>query len=163
MFGVILSTRGLKGFVIAALIIIRPWNSLDAEEATFRHQYTPEGGGNSLSLPYTSDSACFNKEFAVLLDRKIDDWAGNEDEHEHSGGPPSFGVEDFRPGGWLEYVLLTGGNWKGPIREFNLKVTGANYLGVCFEGEKYSARKEVNIQRRDFTPTADLRIDYAGR
>jgi hypothetical protein len=72
-----------------------------------------------------------------------------------------------RKEGWLlqeeriAYILKTGANWAGPIREFRLVVDkGApdNLVSFCGEGVKKIAPTQFEMRKRDFTPTSDFYV-----
>lgn len=132
-----------------------------------RHTYRPYVGLNSISLPTIEEGehTCFNFEFSKLIHAKLYSPKGLElfewDSPGHSSSD-NFSDEDVRPAHDVEYVLKTGANWKGPIRKFTLEVEGAAYVGACFEGDRFSARSSLRLQRENYLPTADVRVNFAG-
>ena len=61
----------------------------------------------------------------------------------------------------IAYVLKTGANWAGPIKDFRLRVDpgGPNrLLSFCADGEKELVGGSVQVRAKDFTPHADLKI-----
>jgi hypothetical protein len=62
---------------------------------------------------------------------------------------------------WLGYVLKSGANWKGPIRNFRLVVDkGApeNMVSFCATGVKKMSPTQFEVRYRDFEPKEDLNI-----
>ena len=61
----------------------------------------------------------------------------------------------------IAYVLKTGANWAGPIKEFRLRVDpgGPNrLLSFCSAGEKELVGGAVQVRAKDFIPQTDLKI-----
>lgn len=74
-------------------------------------------------------------------------------------------------GGWakvverrqVDYILKTGANWAGPIREFELTVekeTPTQIVSLCAEGLKRVSGTEFRLTHREFTPTKDLTVSF---
>jgi hypothetical protein len=62
---------------------------------------------------------------------------------------------------WLGYVLKSGANWAGPIRDFTLTVDKgkANSLvSFCGTGVRRITPTQFQMRRTNFTPTQDLNI-----
>lgn len=62
---------------------------------------------------------------------------------------------------WLGYVLTSGANWKGPIRDFRLVVDkgdSKNLVSFCATGVKKIAPTRFEVRYRNFTPTKDLNV-----
>lgn len=70
------------------------------------------------------------------------------------------------PGGgfverWIEYVLVTGGNWSRPIGDFRLVVDkGApqNLVSFCLDGVKKIGPTQFEVRRKNWRPDRDLSI-----
>lgn len=62
----------------------------------------------------------------------------------------------------VPYILRTGANWVGPIGHFRLVVElgDADLLAMCPTGMKPKGRKRFVLERRNYTPTRDLRIVF---
>ena len=61
----------------------------------------------------------------------------------------------------IAYILKTGANWKGPIRDFRLVVDkgdAKNLVSFCAEGVKKIGPTQFEVRKRDFTPKDDLNI-----
>jgi len=61
----------------------------------------------------------------------------------------------------VEYVLTTGANWAGPIGRFRLtldKGKRQRLLSTCIEGLKRTGATAWTVERRNFTPTEDIRL-----
>jgi hypothetical protein len=62
---------------------------------------------------------------------------------------------------FLRYVLKTGANWAGPIRDFRLVVDkgkAERFLSFCGTGLKKISPTAFEMRRKNFTPTQDLDI-----
>ena len=61
----------------------------------------------------------------------------------------------------LEYVLKTGANWSGPIKDFRLVVDKGspdNLVSFCGQNVKKIGPTQFEMTKRNFTPTANLAI-----
>jgi hypothetical protein len=66
----------------------------------------------------------------------------------------------------VAYVLSTGANWAGPIRDFHLVVDKGQpdrVVSFCGEGLKKISPTAFEMRARDFTPARDLNILIVGR
>ena len=65
----------------------------------------------------------------------------------------------------LAYVLKTGANWKGPIKQFRVtlkKDHPADRISLCYPGPfRRTSKKTFVFERENFTPTQDLDILFA--
>ncbi|WP_205686786.1 DUF4424 domain-containing protein [Caulobacter flavus] len=62
---------------------------------------------------------------------------------------------------WIDYVLVTGGNWSEPIGDFRLVVDkGAprNLVSFCADGVKKIGPTQFEVRRKNWRPEEDLRI-----
>lgn len=67
------------------------------------------------------------------------------------------------PATTIHYVLSTGANWKGPIRNFRLvldKGSPENLVSLCIEGIRKIGPTQFESVKKDFTPQQDLRIVF---
>jgi hypothetical protein len=86
--------------------------------------------------------------------RGIDKIAGTADAN-------SANVQERR----ISYILKTGANWAGPIRNFRLLVDKGrpdNLVSFCASGLKKISPTAFELRQQDFTPTADLAILLVG-
>jgi Domain of unknown function (DUF4424) len=62
---------------------------------------------------------------------------------------------------WLDYVLKSGANWKGPIKDFRLVVdkgkTG-NLVSFCMDGVKKIGPTQFEVRKVNYEPSKDLNI-----
>jgi hypothetical protein len=62
---------------------------------------------------------------------------------------------------WLGYVLSTGANWKGPIKDFRLVIDKGkpeNLISFCADGVKKISPTQFEVRKTDFEPSEDLSI-----
>lgn len=62
---------------------------------------------------------------------------------------------------WLGYVLSTGANWRGPIKDFRLivdKGSPDNLVSFCMDGVKKIGPTQFEVRKRDFEPENDLSV-----
>lgn len=61
----------------------------------------------------------------------------------------------------IEYVLVTGANWAGPIKDFHLvvdKSVAANLVSLCATGVKKISPTQFEVRATNFTPTQNLNV-----
>ena len=61
----------------------------------------------------------------------------------------------------VQYILKSGANWKGPTGQFKLtliKANEKNKISLCEPDTRKASPTTFVIERKDFTPTSDLRI-----
>jgi hypothetical protein len=66
----------------------------------------------------------------------------------------------------ISYVLKTGANWAGPIKDFHLVVDKGQpdrIVSFCGDGVKKISPTAFELRARDFMPTRDLNIIVVGR
>jgi hypothetical protein len=66
----------------------------------------------------------------------------------------------------ISYVLKTGANWAGPIKDFRLVVDKGQpdrVVSFCGDGVKKISPTAFEVRASDFTPTRDLNIIIVGR
>jgi Domain of unknown function (DUF4424) len=62
---------------------------------------------------------------------------------------------------WIGYVLSSGANWKGPIKDFRLVVDKGkpeNLVSFCAEGVAKIAPTQFEVRKKNFEPKEDLNI-----
>lgn len=118
---------------------------------SIEHRYTPSVGatvGTGLGSSYGSETAqkyCVDKALMTTLARS----AATHD------GSPRY-TEN-----WIDYILVTGGNWKHPIGDFRLVVDkGArqNLVSFCADGVKKIGPTQFEVRRTNWRPEKDLSI-----
>ena len=67
----------------------------------------------------------------------------------------------FRSEQRIEYILTTGANWSGPIRDFRLVVDkgdARNLVSFCGNGVKKISPTQFEMRERDFMPEHNLYV-----
>lgn len=71
------------------------------------------------------------------------------------------GKEPYFSETWIGYILSSGANWKGPIKDFRLVVdkgSTANLVSFCMTGVKKISPTQFEVRKTNFTPKEDLNI-----
>ena len=72
------------------------------------------------------------------------------------------GIQERR----ISYILKTGANWAGPIRNFKLSIDpggGDRLVSLCTAGLKATSPNSLEFTAADFKPDADLKILFIGK
>lgn len=62
---------------------------------------------------------------------------------------------------WLDYTLVTGANWSGPIGDFRLVVDKGsedNIVSFCADGVRRISPTQFEVRYTNYTPTRDLNV-----
>jgi hypothetical protein len=62
---------------------------------------------------------------------------------------------------WLSYILKSGANWRGPIKDFRLVVDKGlpdNLVSFCMDGVRKISPTQFEVRKTNFTPTKDLDV-----
>ena len=126
---------------------------------SIEHRYKPSVGASvqtALGSPNESkepwyddykDKYCFDYEFLAAVER------ARRAVNSKSSAPYS----EQR----IDYILKTGANWSGPIKEFRLVVDKGeadNLITFCGQNVKKISDTQFELQRVDFTPDGNLSI-----
>lgn len=123
------------------------------EEVEIRHIYAPAVGGTSVTMvgnPVLDGTP--GEEYAARY--CIDDALVN-------GARRGWASGLHYSETWLDYVLITGANWSGPIRDFRLVVDKGspdNLVSFCAEGVRRISPTQFEVRHTDYTPTRDLNV-----
>ena len=123
------------------------------EEVEIRHIYAPAPGGTSVTTVGNPDlDGTPGEEYAARY--CIDDALVN-------GARRGWASGLHYSETWLDYVLTTGANWSGPIRDFRLVVDKGspdNLVSFCAEGVRRISPTQFEVRRTNYTPTRDLHV-----
>jgi hypothetical protein len=119
---------------------------------TIQHRYTPSVGattGTGLGMGRDSDAEttrkyCVDKSIETALARSA-----------RGGEGPRYAER------WIEYVLVTGGNWKKPIGDFRLVVDKGSprtLVSFCGDGVKKTSPTQFEMRKTNWRPDHDLSI-----
>jgi hypothetical protein len=98
---------------------------------------------------------CIDRAFLKGFDGKMDAQKKAAKAKGEDGGYGMF-VEH-----WLDYVLKSGANWKGPIKDFRLVVDKGktdNLVSFCMDGVKKIGPTQFEVRKTNFEPKKDLKI-----
>jgi hypothetical protein len=127
------------------------------------HSYAPITGG-SVGGMMEKDSRnqshfqeykahyCIDKSFLTGFDKRR--YSGKKDAEGNEIG-------NFYTESWLDYILKSGANWKGPIKDFRLVIDKGepdNLLSLCMDGVKKISPTRFEIRKRNFEPAKDINI-----
>jgi hypothetical protein len=122
------------------------------------HRYAPMTGGSvagSLypevrkNYPGTVDQYCIDKGFLASFDKKVAEQQKNPD------APMAYSET------WVGYILSSGRNWRGPIKDFRLVVDKGkpeNMVSFCMNGVKKISPTQFEVRRTNFEPKGDLEV-----
>ncbi len=122
------------------------------------HRYAPMIGGSVAGslmpgvrqeFPGNITQYCIDKAFLVAFDKKVAVQLKNPD------APMAYSET------WIGYVLSSGRNWRGPIKQFRLVVDkgkAENMVSFCMTGVKKISPTQFEVRRTNFEPKGDLEI-----
>ncbi len=62
---------------------------------------------------------------------------------------------------WLDYILSSGANWRGPIRDFRLvidKGKADSLVSFCMDGVRKISPTQFEVRKTNFEPRRDLPV-----
>jgi Domain of unknown function (DUF4424) len=124
-----------------------------------KHRYAPVAGGSvggGLSKDYRNEDwaksqiakYCIDNDWFAAFDRAV---------------AKRTTKDNAAPYGevWLGYVLKSGANWKGPIKDFRLVVDkgkAENLVSFCADGVKKISPTQFEVRKTDYEPDQDLNV-----
>ncbi len=166
--GLLRRERGASGVVLPAWDMVthvtRRQTFLAGKTVTVTHRYVPITGGSvagslypeARKYPDWKDYAgryCIDKSFLAAFDSRE---ALNRKNKPDS---PAINSET-----WIGYVLSSGRNWRGPIKQFRLvidKGKPGNLVSFCMDGVKKISPTRFEVRKTNFEPKGDLEIVIA--
>ena len=134
--------------------------------ATVEHTYRPSVGGGADTI--LRKGLRQNKAMAPELERYRRDYCVTDeflrklDRIAGEGQANSARIGERR----VSYILKTGANWAGPIKDFRLSIDPGGkdrLVSFCAGKLQPSAKDALDFQATDFTPDRDLKILIIGR
>jgi hypothetical protein len=128
-------------------------------ETLIEHRYKPSVGASvqtSLGSPDATkepwydeykEKYCFDFEFLAAVER------ARKAANSKLGGP--FGEER------IDYILKTGANWSGPIKQFRLvvdKAAAENLVTFCGDDVKKIGETQFEMKKAEYTPDGNLAV-----
>jgi hypothetical protein len=142
--------------------ITRVQNFPAGSTVTVEHSYRPYVGGSavtSLNRDIRAEamsgpeglaaSFCVDKAFLTAYDKRV----------YGSKAKPNPDITVVQS--WFGYILKSGANWKGPIRNFRMivdKGKPGNLVSFCMNGVKKISPTQFEIVKTDFEPKQDMDI-----
>lgn len=138
------------------------------QELVIEHQYKPSVGG-SVGTQVGAPPAKNDPQFAAELKKQLDSYtakycmdasfvaaaAAGQQKAKQSGKDTLLGEKR------IDYILKTGANWDGPIKDFTLTVDKGdanNLISFCGTGVKKLSPTQFQVHYTDYDPTSDLAI-----
>ncbi len=129
------------------------------------HSYIPQNGGSVGGSLLSKDrdkgglgeyysQYCIDKSFLSGFDAKMAEQA----KLMKAKGEETYGAHSET---WIGYVLKSGANWKGPIKDFRLvidKGEARNLVSFCMDGVKKISPTQFEVRKTNFEPSKDLNI-----
>lgn len=123
------------------------------------HRYKPLVGGSvggALNTEYRNEEWSKQQAAKYCIE---DDWFRAFDAQRAKRGSP----ENQSPYNemWVGYVLKSGANWKGPIKDFRMVIDKGkpdNLVSFCAEGVKKIAPTQFEVRKTDFEPKEDVNV-----
>jgi len=129
------------------------------QELVIDHRYTPSVG-SSVETPLGEDWAKENDTESRYEQRYCPDpklMAAIEKATNAAKEAQTIPFSEQR----IEYILKTGANWEGPIKDFTLTVDkgdAKNIVSFCGDGIKKISPTQFQLHATDFMPTQDLYV-----
>jgi Domain of unknown function (DUF4424) len=129
------------------------------------HSYHPSVGGSPdtilrrgirQNVAMASEIARYRREFCVT-----DGFLAELDKLAGSGQQNRAAIQERR----ITYVLKTGANWAGPIKDFRLSVDAGKgrLVSFCHSGLTSTMANSTDFEAKDFVPGQNLKILIVGR
>lgn len=124
------------------------------KEVEVVHEYKPFTGHNNYGRPHNAppNEECMDDSTRKAINSRF----GDENSAHPVGSPPV--VED------VEYILGTGRNWKGPIKNFKLilrKESPNDVVSLCFPGKaKKTSPTTIEFLQTDYVPQDRLIVYF---
>jgi Domain of unknown function (DUF4424) len=122
------------------------------------HRYAPMIGGSVAGtlfpavrkeFPEALKRHCIDSSFLAAFDKKVAARINNP------GAPMAYSET------WIGYVLSSGRNWRGPIKQFRLVVDKGkpeNLVSFCMNGVRKISPTQFEVRRKNFEPKGDLEV-----
>jgi hypothetical protein len=129
------------------------------KQTVIEHRYKPSVGGTvqtSLAVPDTAGEPWIKEYMAkYCIEGGILNRLDRARRIARSDGGPPYSEER------IDYILKTGANWSGPIRDFRLVVDKGsvrNLVTFCGDGVRRIGLTRFEIRKKDFTPKGNFSV-----
>jgi hypothetical protein len=128
------------------------------KEVKVEHRYKPSVGG-TVGISFLEEGKAKGERYEgyakrYCLDDSIVRRAEQAEKDMQAGKP-------YLTESWISYILTTGANWSGPIKDFSLTVdkgAAENLVSFCGEGVKKTGPTTFEMKAKDFSPDKDINI-----
>jgi hypothetical protein len=125
-------------------------------DTVIQHRYKPSVGETVISLEAMVDAKTVDDMYLIGENSCVD--------RDFINGSKKWAARQIKQGGrgsqrMLEYILVTGANWAGPIGTFTLTVDKGrpdNMVSFCGEGVKKIAPTQFQMIKKNFKPKQNL-------
>lgn len=127
-------------------------------KVTVSHRYTPSVGG-TVAISFLEEGQAKGDRFAEYSSRYCMDGGFVKAAQKFAKGQENGGPNYTES--WISYILKTGANWNGPIKNFKLtldKGNAKNLISFCGNGVKKTGPTTFEMTATDFWPERDLDI-----
>jgi Domain of unknown function (DUF4424) len=153
--------KGMKKYLVPAWTLKSTfhWEQVfpARKELFVEHRYTPSVGGNVGFL--INGDGKFNA--GILAEYKTRYCVDSDFLAAVRRAQKAAGENRLLPETQLEYVLVTGANWAGPIKDFRLvadKGSPENLISFCATGVKKTGPTQFEVRYKDYTPDRNLQV-----
>ena len=128
---------------------------------TVEHSYAPQTGG-SVGGGLLKDSRAAYPEAIDYYKKRwcVDDFFLRGFDRRNAQKNRN-GEEAYHGETWIGYILSSGANWKGPIKDFRLVVDKGstdNLVSFCMDGVKKIGPTQFEVRKTNYEPNQDLNI-----
>lgn len=134
---------------------------------TVEHSYKPVAGGSvggMIDMVARGEQEDYAKAYAVryCMDKAF--LSGFRTRHAAKAKQAEAKGSDygmFYVEHWLDYVLKSGANWRGPIKDFRMvidKGKADNLVSLCADGIKKIGPTTFEVRKKNFEPNSDVAI-----
>ncbi|AOF91787.1 DUF4424 domain-containing protein [Sinorhizobium sp. RAC02] len=127
-------------------------------EVKVQHRYRPSVGG-TVGISFLEEGKAKGERYEDYVKRYcIEDSIvrrAEQAEKDMQAGKP------YLTESWISYILTTGANWNGPIKDFSLTIdkgAAENLVSFCGEGVKKTGPTTFEMKAKDFSPDKDIEI-----
>jgi hypothetical protein len=127
-------------------------------KVTVSHRYTPSVGG-TVAISFLEDGQAKGERYQEYVRRFCTDQSFVKAAQKYAKSGEDGGQNYTES--WIGYILKTGGNWDGPIKNFKLtldKGKATSLISFCGTGVKKTGPTTFEMSATDFWPQQDLDI-----
>jgi hypothetical protein len=147
--------------------VTRTQNFPAGKTVTVEHSYKPIAGGSvggMLDMVAQGKKESFVKEYAAnycIDDAFVQGFSNKRRAKIQKATAENTDEGLFYVEYWLDYVLKSGANWHGPIKDFRMVVDKGradNLISLCADGVKKINATQFEVRKTNFEPKDDVEI-----